>query len=96
MTREKLKVTIDGRELEVRPNTTILEAARESDVYIPSLCTLEHHLPSYGACRLCIVEVDGLRGYLTSCTTPVEEGMIIRTHTRTEKPQARDTETPFE
>ncbi|OPY79331.1 MAG: putative formate dehydrogenase [Syntrophorhabdus sp. PtaU1.Bin153] len=81
MTREKkLKVTIDSRELEVRPNTTILQAARESDVYIPSLCTLEH-LPSYGACRLCIVEVDGLRGYPTSCTTPVEEGMVIRTDT---------------
>ncbi|NLW35327.1 molybdopterin-dependent oxidoreductase [Syntrophorhabdus aromaticivorans] len=81
MTREKkLKVTIDSRKLEVRSSITILEAARESDVYIPSLCTLKH-LPSYGACRLCIVEVDGLRGYPTSCTTPIEEGMVIRTDT---------------
>jgi formate dehydrogenase (NADP+) alpha subunit len=81
MTREKrLNVTIDNKKVEVRPGLTILQAARENGVYIPSLCTLEQ-LPSYGACRLCVVEVDGLRGFPTSCTTPVEDGMIIRTDT---------------
>ena len=66
--------------MEVSPETTILQAARSKEIFIPSLCTLEH-LPSYGACRLCIVEVDGLRGFPTSCTTPVENGMVIRTDT---------------
>lgn len=81
MTKEKkLFITIDNRKVEVKPKLTILGAAREHNVYIPSLCTLEH-LPSYGACRLCVVEVDGLRGFPTSCTTPVEDGMVIRTDT---------------
>ena len=81
MTKEKkLSITIDNGKVEVKPNLTILQAAREHNVYIPSLCTLEH-LPSYGACRLCVVEVDGLRGFPTSCTTPVEDGMVIRTDT---------------
>lgn len=81
MTKEKkILVTIDNKQCEVRPNITILQAARDNNVYIPSMCTLEH-LPSYGACRLCIVEVDGLRGFPTSCTTPVEAGMVIRTDT---------------
>jgi predicted molibdopterin-dependent oxidoreductase YjgC len=76
----KLSITIDNRKVQVKTGLTILQAAREHDIYIPSLCTLEP-LPSYGACRLCIVEVDGLRGYPTSCTTPVEDGMTIRTDT---------------
>jgi predicted molibdopterin-dependent oxidoreductase YjgC len=81
MRKEKtLSITIDNRKVQVKPNLTILQAARENDVYIPSLCTLEP-LPSYGACRLCVVEVDGLRGFPTSCTTPVEDGMVVRTNT---------------
>ena len=56
----KLSITIDNRKVQVKTGLTILQAAREHDIYIPSLCTLEP-LPSYGACRLCIVEVDGLR-----------------------------------
>jgi formate dehydrogenase alpha subunit len=81
MTKEKkVSITIDNKKVEVRPHLTILEAARSQGVYIPSLCALES-LPSYGACRLCVVEVDGLRGFPTSCTTPVEEGMVIRTDT---------------
>ncbi|MBA4417282.1 MAG: hypothetical protein C0392_05140 [Syntrophus sp. (in: bacteria)] len=81
MTKEKkLSITIDNRTVEVRPHLTILEAARTHNIYIPSLCAMEH-LPSYGACRLCVVEVDGLRGFPTSCTTPVEDGMVIRTDT---------------
>ncbi len=71
---------MDNRKIQVKQGLTILQAARENDIYIPSLCTLEP-LPSYGACRLCIVEVDGLRGFPTSCTTPVEDGMVIRTDT---------------
>ena len=81
MTKEKtIQITIDNKKIAIQPNFTILQAARMNDIFIPSLCTLEH-LPSYGACRLCIVEVDGLRGFPTSCTTPVEDGMVIRTDT---------------
>jgi formate dehydrogenase alpha subunit len=81
MTKEKtLSVTIDNKKVEAKPDQTILQAARANGYYIPSLCAFEH-LPSYGACRLCVVEVDGLRGFPTSCTTPVEEGMVIRTDT---------------
>lgn len=81
MTREKkVTITIDNRKVEAKANMTILQAARENNIDIPSLCALEH-LPSYGACRLCVVEVDGIRGFPTSCTTPVEDGMVIRTDT---------------
>jgi formate dehydrogenase (NADP+) alpha subunit len=81
MTKGKtIQITIDNRKITVQPGTTILQTARDNDIFIPSLCALEH-LPSYGACRLCVVEVDGLRGFPTSCTTPVEDGMVIRTDT---------------
>lgn len=82
MTKEKtVGITIDNIKLEVKPGLTILQAAKANNMYIPSLCAMEH-LPSYGACRLCIVEVDGIRGFPTSCTTPVDEGMVIRTDTQ--------------
>ncbi|MEN6616730.1 MAG: 2Fe-2S iron-sulfur cluster-binding protein, partial [Syntrophorhabdus sp.] len=81
MTKEKkVSIIIDNRKVEAKAGLTILQAAREAGVDIPSLCALEH-LPSYGACRLCVVEVDGIRGFPTSCTTPVDEGMVIRTDT---------------
>ena len=81
MTKEKmLSITIDNKKVSVRPNQTVLEAARDNAIDIPSLCALPH-LRAYGACRLCVVEVDGLRGFPTSCTTPVEDGMVIRTDT---------------
>jgi formate dehydrogenase alpha subunit len=81
MTKERmLSITIDNKKMEVRSNQTILEAARDNGIIIPSLCAMEHLSP-YGACRLCVVEVDGLRGFPTSCTTPVENGMVIRTET---------------
>jgi predicted molibdopterin-dependent oxidoreductase YjgC len=81
MTKEKkVTITIDNRKVEAKAKMTILQAARENSIDIPSLCALKH-LPSYGACRLCVVEVDGIRGFPTSCTTPVEDGMVIRTDT---------------
>ncbi len=79
MTRGKsFTVTIDNQHAVVKPGLTILEAARKRGIYIPSLCSLDG-LPPFGACRMCIVEVEGLRGFPTACTTPVEEGMVIRT-----------------
>lgn len=75
-----MNIKIDGREVEARKGETILECALRNGISIPHLCT-HPALPPFGACRLCIVEVEGMRGYPTSCTTPVEEGMVIRTNT---------------
>ncbi len=59
---------------------TVLEVAIKAGIYIPTLCA-RPDLPSIGACRLCIVEIEGVRGYPNSCTLPAREGMIIRTAT---------------
>lgn len=75
-----VSLTIDGREVEVRTGTTVLEAAREAGLYVPTLC-YHPDLPPYGACRLCIVEIEGMLGFPTSCTTPAAEGMKVHTDT---------------
>ena len=73
-------LTIDGVETTVREGTTVLEAARRAGVYIPTLCH-DDDLEPYGACRLCIVEIENMRGLPTSCTTLAAEGMVVRTDT---------------
>lgn len=82
MSKNSNKVTlyIDNKSFSVEKGSTILQAAEQNGIYIPSLCA-HNKLDSYGACRLCIVELEGMRGFPTACTTPVEEGMIIKTHT---------------
>ena len=59
---------------------TVLEAAQAHGIYIPTLC---HHpkLTPVGACRLCVVEIDDMRGFSTACTVPVSDGMVVRTET---------------
>lgn len=74
----KINIMIDGKQINANPNQTILEAAKEAGIKIPTLCAYEHTKP-YGSCRLCIVEIDGKKGFPTSCTTLVQEGMVIRT-----------------
>lgn len=71
-------VKIDGREVQVEPNSTILEAAEKAGVHIPILC---HHktLNPFGACRICLVEVVGNPKLMTACTTPVTDKMEIIT-----------------
>lgn len=77
---EKVKITIDGIEMEVPKTYTILDAAREAGIDIPTLCHLKD-INEIGACRMCIVEVEGARGFATSCVMPVAEGMVVRTNT---------------
>jgi predicted molibdopterin-dependent oxidoreductase YjgC len=77
---ENVTLTIDGKVLTAERGQTILHAARENGIYIPTLCYHPELVP-FGGCRLCLVEVDGMRGFPTSCTTPVEAGMVIRTET---------------
>lgn len=76
-----IHVTIDGKEIAVEEGTTILEAAEKAVIRIPTLCYHKKLLP-FGACRICIVEVEQMKGRLIpSCSTPVTEGMVIDTHT---------------
>jgi len=69
---------IDGRDCSARPEETILDVARENDIFIPRLCELEG-LSTVGACRLCLVEVKGTSKLLPACTTSVDEGMEVTT-----------------
>ena len=73
-------LTIDNQEVKVKKGSTILEAARSAGIDIPTLCFLKD-VHQTGDCRMCIVEVEGRRGFTTSCITKVEEGMIVRTNT---------------
>lgn len=74
-----VKVTIDGKTLEIKDGITILEAARQLGIIIPTLCYLEARDP-IGACRVCIVEMEGGRNLVSSCSTPVAEGMVVFTN----------------
>ncbi|MFC4728186.1 formate dehydrogenase subunit alpha [Coralloluteibacterium thermophilus] len=69
---------IDGRRIEVPEGTSIMRAAAIAGTKIPRLCATEM-LDAFGSCRLCLVEIEGRRGYPASCTTPVAEGMVVRT-----------------
>ncbi|HEX9779476.1 MAG TPA: molybdopterin-dependent oxidoreductase [Geopsychrobacteraceae bacterium] len=72
-----VNLTIDGIQVTVPKTATIYEAAREAGVHIPVLCYAKKLLP-YGACRVCLVEVEQMKGRLIpSCTTPVTEGMVV-------------------
>ena len=73
-----LNLTINGRAVTVETGATVLDACRRAGVYVPTLCD-DPDLDPYGACRLCIVKVEGLRGMPSSCTTPAAEGMKVTT-----------------
>ena len=79
MSNEIIHATIDGTEVEVAAGTTILAAARSAGIDIPTLCFLKD-INEVGDCRMCIVEVEGRRGFATSCIQKLEEGMVIHTH----------------
>ena len=75
-----VKLTINGIPVEVPAGSTVLEAAREAGVRIPTLCYLKD-INEIGACRMCLVEVKGARSLVTSCVYPVTEGMEVFTNT---------------
>ena len=75
-----VNLTIDGKQIQAAPGTTVLRAAQAAGIEIPTLC--DHaHLTPFGGCRLCLVEVEGIRTLQPSCTLPVSEGMVVRTNT---------------
>ena len=76
----KINITIDGIQLYVPENYTILEAAKEAGIGIPTLCFLKD-VNEVGCCRMCIVEVEGAKALQAACVHPVSEGMVVRTHT---------------
>ena len=75
-----VSVTIDGATVQVPAGTSIMRAAGENGCAIPKLCATDS-LEPFGSCRMCLVEVDGRKGTPASCTTPVEDGMVVRTQT---------------
>ncbi len=76
-----ITVTIDGKKVEVQKGATVLEAARQAGIYVPTLC-YDPDLKPYGACCICVVEIEGMRGLPTSCTTPATDGMVVHTDTQ--------------
>ncbi|MET0233991.1 MAG: formate dehydrogenase subunit alpha [Kibdelosporangium sp.] len=80
-----VNVEIDGMQVTVPPDTSVMRAAALTGIDIPKLCATDS-LDAFGSCRLCLVEIDGRRGTPASCTTPVADGMKVRTQTpRVEK-----------
>jgi NADH dehydrogenase/NADH:ubiquinone oxidoreductase subunit G len=77
-----LTVTIDGTPVEVADGTTILQAAKLVDAWVPTLCFDERQAP-FGACRVCMVAVENAPKPLPACTTPCRDGMVIDTHDAT-------------
>ena len=75
---EIVSLTIDGRAVTVPAGTSVMRAAREAGGDIPSLCASDN-IASFGSCRMCLVEIEGRRGTPASCTTPVEDGMVVHT-----------------
>ena len=80
MDNQNINLTIDGTKVSVKKGTTILEAARSIGVDIPTLCYLKE-INEVGACRMCLVEVEGARGYIASCVAQAEDGMVVKTNT---------------
>jgi NADH dehydrogenase/NADH:ubiquinone oxidoreductase subunit G len=74
-----MELTINDQVVQAREGETILECALRSGISIPHLCT-HPSLPAFGACRMCLVEVAGLRGRAASCTTPAGAGMVVQTN----------------
>src|SRR3989304_6143326 len=81
-----VKVTVDGRTASVAKGTTILNAARQMGVTIPTLCNYRGLSP-YGACRVCLVELETPRGrqLVASCSHPIESDLVVHTETESVK-----------
>ena len=71
---------VDGQQVKVPEGTSVMRAAAQAGINIPKLCATEM-LDAFGSCRMCLVEIEGRKGYPASCTTPVSEGMKVATET---------------
>jgi formate dehydrogenase major subunit len=77
---EMVILTIDGVSITVTAGTSVMRAAAQAGIKVPKLCATDS-LEPFGSCRMCLVEIDGRKGYPASCTTPAENGMVVRTQT---------------
>lgn len=75
-----MELVINGQQVVAEKGETVLQCALRHGIEIPHLCT-HPSLPPFGACRMCLVEIEGMRGFPTSCTTPAAAGMIVHTNT---------------
>ncbi|MFH1640277.1 MAG: 2Fe-2S iron-sulfur cluster-binding protein [Chloroflexota bacterium] len=76
----KITLTINDQQVEGSEGMTVLEVANEAGIYIPTLC-YHPYLASFGGCRLCVVEIENVRGFPTACTIPANDGMVVKTDT---------------
>ena len=76
----QVTLRIDGQAVTVPAGTSLMRAAVDAGIQVPKLCATDM-LEPFGSCRLCLVEIEGRRGYPASCTTPAEDGMVVRTQT---------------
>ncbi len=81
LSEKAVTLTVDGREVTVPEGTSVMRAAALSDVKIPKLCATEQ-LEAFGSCRLCLVQIEGMKGLPASCTTPVAQGMKVTTQNK--------------
>ena len=75
---DNIKIKIDGQENSVPKDFTVLDAINHNKQYISQLCK-DSDMKALGACRTCIVQIEGVRGFPASCSTPINEGMSIKT-----------------
>ena len=75
-----INVTINDKQVEASEGMTVLEVANKGGIYIPTIC-YHPSLSPYGGCRLCVVEIENMRGFPTACTTPATNGMVVKTDT---------------
>ncbi|HUP32040.1 MAG TPA: 2Fe-2S iron-sulfur cluster-binding protein, partial [Gaiellaceae bacterium] len=82
---ETVKVTVDGREVEVAKGTGLVETAAAAGIEIPVFCYEPRLGPPVGACRMCLVEVEGIPKLQAGCTLAAQDGMVVRTAAASEK-----------
>ena len=74
-----INIEVNGKQIEAKEGETILAALKRSSIKVPTLCHMENLKPS-GACRICVVDVEGFNTLVPSCSYPVSAGMKLRTH----------------
>lgn len=77
----KIKMTINNREVEAYEGQTVLEAAKNNGIHIPTLCYLKD-VTGTGACRVCQVEIEGAKTLCAACVYPVREGLVVKTNSQ--------------
>ena len=87
---KQITLSIDDKQVTVDIGASVLDAAHAAGIYIPTLCN-HPDLPSYGGCRMCLVEIEKMRGFPPACTTPAQDNMVIKTNTPEKPPPKANT-----